>query len=408
MVKRRKMMVGALTAMAILFLGIAQTNAATSQRNDSAITQSIKEKQEQINKAQQEKNGLKKNLSNVQQIKKNLESKKNNLNNYIKELDEQIAAVENKVNDLKAQIVEKEAEIVNTQEELENAILREDGQMESMIIRARQMYEKKGSLASELLAGNGGIGDFLNRAEFMEKLVTYDKEQWMDFQNYRKYVQLCEKKLEIEKDILDQTKENVELEQNTLEVFMEQKKQDIESYESDISTQEKAIAEYEAMIKEQDEEIRALEKAIEADKKLLSLKLTYDGGTFLFPLAYYTRVSCDYGWRIHPTLKVKEFHKGIDFASPKGTAIYAAYDGVVVAAAYSASMGNYVMINHGDNLYTVYMHASTLKVSTNAVVKRGDTIALVGTTGRSTGNHLHFSVRKDGEYVSPWDYITTP
>ena len=238
--------------------------------------------------------------------------------------------------------------------------------------------------------------------------MSYDKEQWTDYQSYRKYVQLCEKQLEIEMDILDQTRENVQLEQNTLELFMEQKKKDLEAYENDITNQEKAIAEYEAMIKEQDEEIQALEKAIEADKKLLSLRVTYDGGRFAFPVASYTRVSSDYGWRIHPKLKVKQFHNGVDLASAKGTAIYAAYDGVVVAAAYSSTMGNYVMINHGDNLYTIYMHASVLKVSENAVVKKGDTIALVGSTGRSTGSHLHFTVRKDGEYVSPWEYITEP
>ena len=409
MKNRRKMTICLLAVAAVLSLGIVQSRAAgSSSRNDSAIVQSIKEKQRQVDKAQKEKNGLKQNLSNVQQIQKGLESKKNDLNNYIAELDRQIALVEEKMADLKGQILVKEGEIADTQEELADAVERETGQMESMIIRARQMYEKKGSLAAELISGTTGMGDFLNRAEFMEKLVVYDKEQWTDYQNYRKYVELCEKQLEIEKEILDQMQENVLLEQNTLEVFMEQKQRDIESYESQISNNEKAIAEYEAMIKAQEEEIRALEKAIEAERKQLNLRLTYDGGTFKFPLASYTRVSCDYGWRIHPTLKVKQFHNGVDFASPKGTAIYAAYDGVVVAATYSSTMGNYVMINHGDNLYTLYMHASTLKVSANDVVKRGDTIALVGSTGRSTGSHLHFSVRKDGEYLSPWEYITEP
>ena len=93
-------------------------------------------------------------------------------------------------------------------------------------------------------------------------------------------------------------------------------------------------------------------------------------------------------------------------AAPGGSPILAAYDGKVVAAAYNASMGNYIMINHGGGLYTIYMHASALYVSTGETVTRGQKIAAVGTTGRSTGNHLHFSVRKDGAYVSPWNYLS--
>ena len=117
-------------------------------------------------------------------------------------------------------------------------------------------------------------------------------------------------------------------------------------------------------------------------------------------------VSDDYGMRIHPTLGVEQFHNGVDFASPKGTAIYAAYDGTVVAAAYSATMGNYVMIDHGSGLYTIYMHASALYVEKDEIVVRGEKIAAVGSTGRSTGNHLHFSVRLNGSYTSPWNYIS--
>ena len=143
-------------------------------------------------------------------------------------------------------------------------------------------------------------------------------------------------------------------------------------------------------------------------KKLLANNgtvISYDGGVFKFPLASYTRISDEYGYRTDPFLGIESFHNGIDFAAPKGTAIYAAYDGQVAAAAYNASMGNYVMINHGDGLYTIYMHASALYVKKGDVVVRGETIAAVGTTGRSTGNHLHFSVRLNGSYVSPWGYL---
>ena len=81
---------------------------------------------------------------------------------------------------------------------------------------------------------------------------------------------------------------------------------------------------------------------------------------------------------------------------------------MVVAATYNASMGNYVMVDHGDGLYTIYMHASSLLVSAGQSVSRGQKIALVGSTGNSTGNHLHFSVRLNGSYVSPWNYIGRP
>ena len=95
-------------------------------------------------------------------------------------------------------------------------------------------------------------------------------------------------------------------------------------------------------------------------------------------------------------------------AAPGGTPILAAYDGVVVQASYNASMGNYVMIDHGSDLFTIYMHAQKLMVSAGDEVSRGEQIATVGTTGRSTGNHLHFSVRLNGSYVSPWGYISKP
>jgi murein DD-endopeptidase MepM/ murein hydrolase activator NlpD len=109
---------------------------------------------------------------------------------------------------------------------------------------------------------------------------------------------------------------------------------------------------------------------------------------------------------MHPILNVEKFHNGIDLAAPGGSPILAAYGGTVVAAAYSSTMGNYVMIDHGSNLYTIYMHASALYVSKGDTVTKGQKIAAVGTTGRSTGNHLHFSVRLNGSYVSPWNYLS--
>ena len=117
-------------------------------------------------------------------------------------------------------------------------------------------------------------------------------------------------------------------------------------------------------------------------------------------------MTSDYGTRVSPTAGASSNHKGIDIGASYGADIVAAADGKVVTAAYSSSGGNYVMIDHGNGLYTVYMHASSLCVSAGQNVTAGQVVAKVGSTGISTGNHLHFGVSLNGSYVSPWNYLS--
>lgn len=387
-----------------------QTAQAGTISSSSITSETIKQKEQEISKAQEEKKALQSGLSDLQKIKEELENSKSDLKKYVVQLDNNLAEIERKIADLKLQISDKEAEIAQTEQELEEALSQEENQKDSMTMRVRLMYEQSDSYMVEMLLKSASFSDFLNRADFMERVVDSDKRMYADYQATRRLVELCKEELELEKQILDQTKENVEIEQQNLEALIDQKNRDIQKYETDIDNKEKAIREYEEEIKAQDEEIKALEAAIAEEKKKILANsgsvLIYDNGAFKFPLASYTRISDDYGYRIHPTLGVQQFHNGVDFAAPKGTAIYAAYDGKVAAASYSSSMGNYVMIDHGSGLYTIYMHASALYVEKGDVVVRGETIAAVGSTGRSTGNHLHFSVRLNGEYTSPWNYLS--
>jgi murein DD-endopeptidase MepM/ murein hydrolase activator NlpD len=215
--------------------------------------------------------------------------------------------------------------------------------------------------------------------------------------------------MESEKEVLDEAKEAVEQEEANVNTLLAEKEAQLSSVSSDISDKEAAIKEYEDMIAQQNAEIAALEKAVAEEKARLEAENAqariYNGGMFTFPCPGYKSISSEYGTRTDPILGTEKFHSGIDLAAPAGTAILAAYDGDVVAAAYSSSMGNYVMIDHGSGLYTIYMHASALYVSTGQTVSKGDKIAAVGSTGRSTGNHLHFSVRLNGSYTSPWNYL---
>lgn len=377
----------------------------------SPITsESIREKENQIAQAREDKENLQSGLTDLQKLKHDLESKRTNLKNYVTELDASLAEIEKNIAELNRKITEKEDEIVLTQGELDVALQQENSQKESMLSFIRLVYEMGTDPAMEILLSATSFSDFLNKADYVERIFSYQNILLQNYQTTREYVELCMEQLELEKEILDQTRSNIKIEQQNLEELIEQKNRDIINYETDINTKARAIKELEEEIQAEEELIAALEAAIIAEKKQLIANngsvLKYDGGVFKFPLATYSRISDEYGMRIHPTLGVEQFHNGVDFASPKGTAIFAAYDGRVVAADYSATMGNYIMIDHGDGLYTIYMHASALYVKTNDVVVRGETIAAVGSTGRSTGSHLHFSVRLNGEYVSPWNYLS--
>ena len=128
-------------------------------------------------------------------------------------------------------------------------------------------------------------------------------------------------------------------------------------------------------------------------------------GTFTHPCPGYSRISSEFGWREAPIAGAGNNHKGMDLAAPTGTPIYAAASGTVTTARYSSSAGNWVVINHGNGLQTYYMHASALYVSEGQTVSKGQNIAAVGSTGQSTGPHLHFQVMQNGTPVNPRNYL---
>lgn len=378
------------------------TAFASELTNDS-----IKQKEAEISKAKEEKKALQSGLTNVKELKKQLEASKADLASYVAELDGNLSDIQAKINELKALIETKEQEITEKEAELETALATQQAQYEAMKSRIKFMYEKGDSLALEVFFDSESFGEMLNKADYIEMLSGYDRKKLDEYVEYANYVALCKESLEEEKSVLDEAKAAQEEEEASLNELIATKEQEIYQVSSDIQNKEAAIKEYEADIAAQNETISALEKAVAEERARLAAEQgrKYDGGVFTWPAPSYTRISDDYGNRMHPVLGIQKFHNGIDMAAPGGTPILAAYDGKVVAADYSSSMGNYVMIDHGDSLYTIYMHASALYVSKGQEVSKGAKIAAVGTTGRSTGNHLHFSVRLNGSYVNPWSYL---
>ncbi|MDO4463430.1 MAG: peptidoglycan DD-metalloendopeptidase family protein [Bacillota bacterium] len=380
-----------------------QTTAFASElTNDN-----IKQMEAEIKKAQEEKKALQSGLTDVKELKKELEKSKTSLSNYVAEMDANLATVQAKIDELKTLIAEKEEEIADKTEELEDAIEVQQNQYEAMKSRIKFMYEKGDSLSLELIFSSESFGEMLNKAEYIESLSAYDRKMLDEYVAYAEYVALCKEGLEEEKSVLDEAKAAAQAEEDALNELIAAKEQEINQVSSDIANKEQAIKDYEADIAAENETIKALEAAVAEERKKLAAEQgrKYDGGMFTWPAPSYTRISSEYGNRMHPTLGVEKFHNGLDMAAPGGSPILAAYDGKVVAADYNSSMGNYIMIDHGDSLYTIYMHASALYVSKGTEVSKGDKIGAVGTTGRSTGNHLHFGVRLNGSYVNPWNYL---
>ena len=370
---------------------------------------SIREKEEEIAQAKQEVKNLKSSLTDIEALKAELEKSKNDLSAYVTQLDDELSGIQEKIEQYNTLITEKEQQIADTTEDLNEAISLQEAQYVAMKQRIKFMYERGDTFYLETIFSSSSISDLINKADYIEALSRYDRDKLDEYVEIIQMVQICKEELEAEKEVLDEAKIAVEEEEANISALIQEKEKQLYSVSSDISTKEAAIREYEAMIEQENAEIAALEKAIAEEKARLEAENAqariYNGGMFTWPCPNYTRISDEYGMRPHPTLGIEKFHNGLDMAAPGGSSILAAYDGDVVAATYSSSMGNYIMIDHGSGLYTIYMHCSALYVSKGQTVAKGQKIAAVGSTGRSTGNHLHFGVRLNGNYVNPWNYL---
>lgn len=393
-----------------IFVAFSLTVSSQSFAFGALTNDFIKESESKKKEAEESTKNAQGKLSQVKQLLKEIQSIKDELDQAIVEADARLEDLNDDIDVITADIADIEAKIEVTQMELSEAKIIKEHQYELMKKRVQFMYERGNKSYLELLFDSGTFSEFLNQAEFINKISKYDRNMLEIYMATIDSIKDKEKLLLEEEEKLNKKHEELLSKQAEVENEIDEKQEEIEMYSADINNKEAAIAEYEAYIAEQKAVVEALEAAILAEKKRLEEEnkaaMKYDGGKFAWPAPDYVRISDEYGNRIHPILKTEQFHNGLDMAAPNGSPILAAYDGEVIAADYSATMGNYIMINHGDGIITIYMHASSLGVSKGEMVVRGEQIAKVGSTGRSTGPHLHFSVRKDGSYTNPWNYFS--
>ena len=363
-----------------------------------------------IEKAQKESKSLSKKSSKYAEKADKAQKKQDDMMKEIEKLDKKIEKVETEMDLVDQQIKAKEEELKKEQASLEEATQNAQIQYDTMKKRIKYMYENGNQDYLELLFSSDSVAELLNRTEYIEKISSYDKKI------FRRFEKLCtrvaRKKQEIDETLtsLQEMKQDADAQKEALKELKKKKKDEIRQYNNSMKKKQSKANAYAKKAAQAEAEVERLleEKQREIDQKN-DMGSGNSGSTKLrWPLNVSGRLSSGFGPRKSPTAGASSYHKGQDIAVPVGTPIVAAGSGTVVTATYSSSAGNYVMISHGNKLYTVYMHCSRLAVSAGDTVTSGQIIAYAGSTGISTGSHLHFSVIKNGTYVDPLIYVKQP
>lgn len=312
--------------------------------------------------------------------------------------DREIVAIDEQLRTTDALIEQYELSISETQQNIEELVAEQRSQQELFDEMVRMSFEYGSDSYLELLFGAEDFSDFLSRIDLISYHLSYNRSVIEKMKEVENNLHTNEENLRSSKENLENYKQSKE----TLRKEFETKSAESTALISRLADDE---AEAAAALKIIQESEKKLQSDIEALTRELNSTSTYSGGKFKWPLATSGTNTSGWEWRTNPITKRKEFHNGIDIAAPKGTNIYAAADGTVVKCEWYGGYGNCVIINHGGGIMTLYGHCNSLNVKNGQSVKAGDVIAYVGTTGQSTGYHLHFTVYEGKTAVNPWNYL---
>lgn len=389
-----------------------------------------------LSEAQQEKKTLENDLQKAKELIDSLKGSKEDIQSEVEKLDKQLNEISGKVKELESRLSKKRQEIADTESALNKAKEQEKKQYRNMKKRIQFMYENGQTSYVEMLLSADSFTDFLNAVEYITQISQYDRKMLKEYQNMQVTIADTQKTLETDYASLQSLQAKVQEEKQAVAALESAKKGELndvaddltdaqtvaKAYEAEIQAQNEVIAQIQAAQKRAAEQQAAQQQAQAAEENQgatdaagenqnTAQNTTPSGngqstGSMMWPCPSSKRVTSDYGPRTSPTNGASSNHKGIDIGVAYGADIVAADGGTVLVATYSSSGGNYVIIDHGGGLCTVYMHASSLTVSAGQTVSKGQVIAKVGSTGISTGNHLHFGVTLNGVYVSPWGYVS--
>ena len=393
-------------------------SAATSSSSMSSLQNKLNKLSQSIKLHEQELNNAKKKEAAAKALESELKERVSVIQDQISVLSGQIASVQNSIGQKEQEISAKETEIAEKETEIEEKELEIQDQWNDFKKHMAAMQELRDGGSVAMLSAVNDLYELLTFNEVMQDISIKDTEILDNMKNAKEALESDKLTLESQRSELQSKKADLDAQNSQMRAKQNELNSSVAAAQMSAAEAQQAQKDAQAAIESDEMNYEAVKKQIQkmiAAAAASKPTLSFTG--FICPLKSYSRISSEYGWRKNPVTGVNKLHAGTDFAAPGGTPIYAAASGYVQVAGWSSGgYGNYVIIYHGKmsdgNTYsTLYGHMRSVATSAGKYVKQGELIGYVGSTGNSTGNHLHLEVWKGGSKanaVNPRGYIPFP
>lgn len=329
---------------------------------------------------------------------------KNEVSAEMSELTQKVQVAQAEVDEIQGNIDQKQTQIDKTIVEIKQTMADIDARQKGLDDRLRTMY-KNGSIGYlDVLLGSNSISEFLTNVEMIQRIYRNDQNTLVELEEQHKMLEEKQVTLETERSELAKEKEKAAKKQSELQVSQAALQEKLDALNAEADAISAEIAERQRQAEEKRKQEEASKTEDEKDDDNGGESSGTGTGQFIWPCDS-RYITSYFGYRIHPLTGIYTGHTGLDIGCSMYDPIYAADSGTVILSQWYGGYGYAVVIDHGDGISTLYGHNEELHVSVGEKVSKGQTIASAGSTGWSTGPHLHFEVRINGEYVDPMNYF---